>query len=698
MADEKKIHYPLEKIRNFGIAAHIDAGKTTTTERILYYTGRTYKIGEVHEGTAVMDWMVQEQERGITITSAATTCFWKDCRLNIIDTPGHVDFTIEVERSMRVLDGCVAVFGAVEGVEPQSETVWRQADRYRVPRIAFINKMDRTGAGFEVNVQQMRDQLAANAVPIQLPIGKEDTFKGIIDLIEMNAVVFHDESLGAKFDIVPIPAELKAEADKARAFMVEKIAEHDDALMNKYLEGQEPSKEELKKALRTATIELKITPVICGSSLKNKGVQHLLDAVVDYLPAPVDVPPIEAINPNDDSPVQRHADEKEPLAAFAFKIASDKFVGSLTYIRIYSGVLSSSSYIYNPRNGKKERVGRLLLMHANKREEIDEAGAGNIVAAVGLKEVKTGDSLCDENHPVVLESLFVPEPVIWMAIEPKTKADRDKMSDAIGRLVSEDPTFRVKTDAETVQTLIGGMGELHLDIKIDIMKREYGVQVNVGKPQVAYKETITQPAEAEGKFIKQTGGRGQYGHACIRIEPLEKGKGIEFENKVVGGAIPREYIPAVEDGVNEACAGGVLAGYPVTDIKATVFDGSYHDVDSSEIAFKMAGILGFKEAFRKAKPVLLEPIMLVEVVVPEEYMGDIIGDLNSRRCVIQEMSQRVNLKVIKGLVPLAEMFGYATATRSLSQGRATYTMEPHSYNQVPKMIADKVMGEQAVNQ
>lgn len=698
MSDDKKIHYPLNKLRNFGIAAHIDAGKTTTTERILYYTGRTYKIGEVHEGTAVMDWMVQEQERGITITSAATTCFWKDCRLNIIDTPGHVDFTIEVERSMRVLDGCVAVFGAVEGVEPQSETVWRQADRYRVPRVAFINKMDRTGAQFEINVQQMRDQLAANAVPIQLPIGREDKFKGIIDLLEMHAVVFQDETLGAKFDIVPIPAELKEEADKARAFMIEKVAEHDDHLMNKYLEGQEPTKEELKKAIRNATIALKLTPVICGSSLKNKGVQHLLDAVVDYLPSPVDVPPIEATNPNDETPVQRHADEKEPLAAFAFKIASDKFVGSLTYIRIYSGVLSSSSYIYNPRNGKKERVGRLLLMHANKREEIEEAGAGNIVAAVGLKDVKTGDSLCDEDHPVILESLFVPEPVIWMAIEPKTKADRDKMSDAIGRLVSEDPTFRVKTDAETVQTLIGGMGELHLDIKIDIMKREYGVQVNVGKPQVAYKETITIPAEAEGKFIKQTGGRGQYGHACLRIEPLEKGKGIEFENKVVGGAIPREYIPAVEDGVMDACAGGVLAGYPVTDIKAVVFDGSYHDVDSSEIAFKMAGILGFKEAFRKAKPILLEPIMLVEVVVPEEYMGDIIGDLNSRRCVIQEMSQRVNLKVIKGLVPLAEMFGYATATRSLSQGRATYTMEPHSYNQVPKMIADKVMGEQAVNQ
>lgn len=693
--EEKKIHFPLEKIRNIGIAAHIDAGKTTTTERILFYTGRTYKIGEVHEGTAVMDWMEQEQERGITITSAATTCFWKDCRINIIDTPGHVDFTIEVERSLRVLDGCVAVFGAVEGVEPQSETVWRQADRYHVPRIAFINKMDRTGAEFEVNVQQMRDQLAANAVPIQLPLGREDRFKGIVDLILMKAYIFNDDSLGAKFETVDVPAEILEEAKKAREFMIEKVAEHDDMLMNKFIEGHEPTVEELKKAIRHATITLKLTPVIVGSALKNKGVQQLLDCVVDYLPSPKDVPPIKGINTKDESESVRHSSEEEPLACFAFKIASDKFVGSLTYLRIYSGVLSSSSYIYNPRTQRKERIGRLLLMHANKREEIDEAGAGNIVAAVGLKDVKTGDSLCDENHPIVLESLFVPEPVIWMAIEPKTKADRDKMSDAIQRLVSEDPTFRVKTDAETVQTLVGGMGELHLDIKIDIMKREYGVQVNVGKPQVAYKETISEVAEGEGKFIKQTGGRGQYGHCYLRIEPLERGKGIEFENKVVGGAIPREYIPAVEDGVTDACNNGVLAGYPVTDVKAIVFDGSYHDVDSSEIAFKMAGILGFKEAFRKAKPVLLEPIMLVEVVVPEEYMGDIIGDLNSRRCVIQEMGNRGHLKAVKGLVPLSEMFGYATAIRSLSQGRATYTMEPHSYQPVPKQIADKIMGEKA---
>jgi elongation factor G len=694
MADEKKIHFPLEKIRNIGIAAHIDAGKTTTSERVLFYTGRTYKIGEVHEGTAVMDWMEQEQERGITITSAATTCFWGDCRINLIDTPGHVDFTMEVERSLRVLDGCVAVFGAVEGVEPQSETVWRQADRYRVPRIAFINKMDRTGAEFEVNVQQMRDQLGANAVPIQIPYGREEKMKGVIDLVAMKAYVFNDETLGAKFDTVDIPAELKEEAKKAREFMIEKIAEHDDALMNKFIEGHEPTIDELKKAIRHATIALKVTPVIVGSALKNKGVQQLLDAVVDYLPSPKDTPAIKAIDANDEKEVECHSTEDEPLACFAFKIASDKFVGSLTYLRIYSGVLTSSSYIYNPRTRKKERVGRLLLMHANKREEIEEAGAGNIVAAVGLKDVKTGDSLCDESRPIILESLFVPEPVIWMAIEPKTKADRDKMSDALGRLVSEDPTFRVKTDQETVQTLIGGMGELHLDIKIDIMKREYGVQVNVGKPQVAYKETISAMAEAEGKFIKQTGGRGQYGHCYIRVEPLERGKGIEFENEVVGGAIPREYIPAVEDGVIDACTNGVLAGFPVTDIKAVCFDGSYHEVDSSEIAFKMAGILGFKEAFRKAKPIILEPIMLVEVVVPEDYMGDIIGDLNSRRCVIQEMTNRGHLKVVKGLVPLAEMFGYATAIRSLSQGRANYSMEPHSYQAVPRQIAEKIMGEQ----
>ncbi|MCB9800174.1 MAG: elongation factor G [Candidatus Omnitrophica bacterium] len=692
MAESKNIKYPINRIRNIGIAAHIDAGKTTTTERILFYTGVTYKIGEVHEGTAVMDWMEQEQERGITITSAATTCFWKDCRINIIDTPGHVDFTIEVERSLRVLDGCVAVFGAVEGVEPQSETVWRQADRYKVPRIAFINKMDRTGAQFEVNIQQMRDQLGANAVPIQLPIGCEENFKGIIDLLEMKAYLFDDTSMGAKFEVADIPAEFQEEVKKARDFLIEKSSEHDDDLMNKFIEGQEPTKEELKKAIRKAVISLKMTPVLCGSALKNKGVQQLLDAVVDYLPSPIEVPAVKGLDPVDEeTPIERHASEDEPLTCFAFKIASDKFVGSLTFIRIYSGVLKAGSYVYNPRSKKTERLGRLLLMHSNKREEIEEMGAGNIVAAVGLKDVKTGDSICTDASPIILESLFVPEPVIWMAIEPKTKADRDKMSDAITKLVAEDPTFRVRTDQETAQTLIGGMGELHLDIKVDILKREYGVELNVGKPQVAYRETITATAEAEGKFIKQTGGRGQYGHCVLRIEPLENGKGIEFENEVVGGAIPREYIPAVESGVEEACNNGILAGYPITDVKAVVYDGSYHDVDSSEIAFKMAGILGFKEAFRKAKPILLEPMMLVEVVVPEEYMGDIIGDLNSRRCIIQEMGNRGHLKVVKGLVPLAEMFGYATAIRSLSQGRATYSMEPNKYQEVPKNVAEKII-------
>ncbi len=690
MSDNK--YYPLEKIRNFGIAAHIDAGKTTTTERILFYTGRTYKIGEVHEGTAVMDWMVQEQERGITITSAATTCFWNDCRLNIIDTPGHVDFTIEVERSMRVLDGCVAVFGAVEGVEPQSETVWRQADRYRVPRIAFINKMDRTGATFDPNVLQMRAQLGANAVPIQIPMGAEDNFVGLIDLVEMKANIFEAEGKGEKYTVEPIPASYQAAAKKARDFMIEKFSEHDDGLMNKFIEGKEPTIEEMRHAIRRATIDIKVQPVICGSALKNKGVQQLLDAVVNYLPAPSDVPPLEGKDPHDeDKVIIRKVGDNEPLSCFAFKIASDKFVGSLTYIRIYSGTLKSGSYIYNPRTRKKERLGRLVLMHANKREEIDQMGAGNIVAAVGIKEAKTGDTICDEDHPIILESLFIPEPVVWLSIEPKTKADRDRMSDVLGRLVSEDPTFRVRSDMETGQTLIGGMGELHLDIKVDVMKREYAVEVNVGKPQVAYKETILATASAEGKFIKQSGGRGQYGHCYLDLEPLESGKGIEFVNKVVGGRIPREFIPGIEDGVHEACNNGVLAGYPVTDVRATVTDGSYHDVDSSEIAFKMAAIFAFKDAFKKASPILLEPIMKVEVVVPDEYMGDIVGDLQSRRCVIQEMGNRGILKSIVGHVPLSEMFGYAMASRSLSQGRATFTMEPQGYKEVPRNVAEKII-------
>jgi elongation factor G len=693
MAEEKKIHFPLEKIRNIGIAAHIDAGKTTTTERILYYTGKTYKIGDIDEGTTQMDWMEQEQERGITITSATTTCFWRDCRINIIDTPGHVDFTIEVERSLRVLDGCVAVFGAVEGVEPQSETVWRQADRYHVPRIAFVNKMDRTGANFEVAVKSMRDRLAANAVPLQIPLGQEDQFKGVIDLVRMKAYVFHDETLGAKFDEVEIPAEYAEAAKKAREFLIEKASEHDDVLMHKFIEGHTPTEAELKAAIRKSTVAIQITPVLCGSSLKNKGVQQVLDAVVDYLPAPSDIPAIMGHDVKTKEVMERHPSESEPFSGLAFKIAQDQFAGGgkLTYLRIYSGVLKSGSYVYNATRDTKERVGRLLLMHANKREEIEEAGAGNIVAVVGFKAMKTGDTLCDEKAPILLESLFIPEPVISLAIEPKTQADRDKLSLVLQRMAEEDPTFRIKSNEETGQTIISGMGELHLEIIVDRMKREYNLLANVGKPQVAYKETILRPAKGEGKYIRQTGGRGQYGHCYLNIEPLARGTGIEFVSKVVGGTIPREYVPAVEDGVRGACENGVLAGYPVVDVRITLYDGSYHDVDSSEIAFQIAGSMGFKAAVKLASPTLLEPIMNLEAVVPEEYMGDVIGDLNSRRCIIQEVGNKGNLKFIRGLVPLAEMFGYATTVRSLSQGRATFMMEPHSYAEVPKQIAEKII-------
>jgi len=691
---EKKIHYPLAKIRNIGIAAHIDAGKTTTTERILYYTGKTHKIGEVHEGTTVMDWMEQEQERGITITSAATTCFWHDCRINIIDTPGHVDFTIEVERSLRVLDGAVCLFGAVEGVEPQSETVWRQAERYHVPRIAYVNKMDRVGAAFEDCVTQMRDRLGANAIPIQLPLGKEDLFKGIIDLVNMKAAVFHDETLGAQYDEVDIPAEYAEAAKKAREFLIEKVAEHDDQLMHRFVEGEEPSVEELKAAIRRATVVIQILPVICGSSYKNKGVQQLLNAVVDYLPAPLDVPPTKGKNPKSGEELERKPDEKEPFSALVFKIASDRFAGggNFAYVRIYSGVLRAGSYVFNPSKNSKERIGRMLLMHANKREDIEEAGAGNIVAVVGLKDLKTGDTLCDENHPIQLESLFIPEPVISLAVEPKTKADRDKLSTTLQRMTQEDPTFRVKSDEETGQTIISGMGELHLEIIVDRMLREYGVQTNVGKPQVAFKETITGQAKAEGKYIRQTGGRGQYGHCYVEIEPLERGKGFEFVNKVVGGVIPREYIPAIEDGIVEACQNGILAGYPLVDVKVTVFDGSYHDVDSSEIAFKIAGSMAVKEAARRAKLVLLEPIMVIEVIAPEEYMGSLIGDLSSRRAVIQETGNRSNVKFVKALAPLMEMFGFASAIRSLSQGRAVPSpMEFHGYKEMPTNIAKAIV-------
>lgn len=692
--NNKKIHYPLDKIRNIGIAAHIDAGKTTTTERILYYTGKTHKIGEVHEGTTVMDWMEQEQERGITITSAATTCFWHDFRINIIDTPGHVDFTIEVERSMRVLDGAVCLFGAVEGVEPQSETVWRQAERYHVPRIAYINKMDRVGAAFESCVEQMRDRLGANAVPLQLPFGKEDTFKGVIDLVKWKAAVFHDETLGAEYDEVDIPAEYQEAAKKALEFLIEKVAEHDDQLMHKFVEGEKPTLAELKAGIRRATVGIKILPVICGSSYKNKGVQQLLDAVVDYLPAPLDIPAIKGKDPKTGKELERHPNEQEPFSGLVFKIASDRFAGggNLAYVRIYSGVLQSGSYVLNASKNSKERIGRMLLMHANKREEIEEAGAGNIVAVVGLKDLKTGDTLCDESHPIGLESLFIPEPVISLAVEPKTKADRDKLSQTLQRMGQEDPTFRIKSNEETGQTIISGMGELHLEIIVDRMFREYGVQTNVGKPQVAFKETIRVKAKAEGKYIKQTGGRGQYGHCYLEIEPLERGKGVEFVNKVVGGAIPREYIPAVEAGVREACQNGVLAGYPLVDLRVTLFDGSYHDVDSSEIAFKIAASMGLKDAAKRAKLVLLEPIMVVEVIVPEENMGAIIGDLNSRRSVIQEMGNRGNVKFVKALAPLMEMFGFASAIRSLSQGRAVPSpMEFHSYKEVPANIAKGII-------
>lgn len=694
MAEQtKKVSYSLENVRNIGIAAHIDAGKTTTTERVLYYTGRTYKIGDIDDGTTQMDWMEQEQERGITITSATTTCFWRDCRINIIDTPGHVDFTIEVERSLRVLDGCVALFGAVEGVEPQSETVWRQADRYHVPRVAFINKMDRTGANFEAAVDSIRERLGAKAIPLQLPLGKEDEFKGVIDLLRMKVYIFREETQGAKFDEVEIPAEYLEQAKKAREYLIEKVSEHDDTLMHKFIEGQAPTEPEIKAGIRRATVAIQITPVLCGSSLKNKGVQMLLDAVVDYLPSPKDLPAIKGHHPKSGAEIERHASDSEPFSALAFKIAQDPFAGGgkLTYVRIYSGVLKSGSYVLNSTRDVRERIGRLVLMHANKKEEIEESGAGNIVCVIGLRSVKTGDTLCDEQAPIVLESLFVPEPVISLSIEPKTKADRDKLSTVLQRMAEEDPTFRIKSNEETGQTIISGMGELHLEIIVDRMKREFNVFANVGKPQVAYKETIRGKAKAEGKYIRQTGGRGQYGHCYLEVGPLERGKGIEFINKVVGGAIPREYIPAVEDGVRGACQNGVLAGYPVTDVQITLYDGSFHEVDSSEIAFQIAGSIGFKAAVKSAGPVLLEPIMNLEVVVPEEFMGDTIGDLNSRRCIIQEVGTRGNVKFVRGLVPLGEMFGYATSVRSLSQGRATFTMEPHSYAEVPKQISEKII-------
>lgn len=681
---------PIERVRNIGIMAHIDAGKTTTTERILYYTGVTYKIGEVHEGTAVMDWMEQEKERGITITSATTTCFWRDHRINIIDTPGHVDFTIEVERALRVLDGAIAVFDAAAGVEPQSETVWRQANKYRVPRIAFMNKMDKMGADFFMSVNSMVERLGANPVPVQIPIGAEETFRGPIDLIRMRAYYFDDETLGAKFVEDEIPEEYRAQAEEYREKMIEALADVDDVLMEKYLNGEEISEQEIRAALRKGTLEMKLTPVLCGSAFKNKGVQMLLDAIVDYLPSPLDIPPVKGKTP-DGEEVVRHASDDEPFSALAFKVMTDPYVGQLTYIRVYSGVMYAGSYVYNSTKQKKERIGRLLRMHANKREEVKEIRAGDIAAAVGLKYTLTGDTLCDEKAPVILESLEFPEPVISVAIEPKTKADQEKLSQALQKLAQEDPSFRVSYDEETGQTLISGMGELHLEIIVDRLTREFKVEANVGKPQVAYRETIKGSAKAEGKFIRQTGGRGQYGHVFIEIEPLGQGKGFEFVDKIVGGRIPKEYIPAVEKGIIEAMERGVIAGYPVVDVRATLYDGSYHEVDSSEMAFKIAASMAFKEAASKAQPVLLEPIMSVEVVTPEEYMGDVIGDLNARRGKVQGMEKRGNSQVIRALVPLAEMFGYATDLRSKTQGRATYTMQFSHYEEVPKNIAESII-------
>lgn len=678
--------------------AHIDAGKTTTTERILYYTGVTYKIGEVHEGTAVMDWMVQEQERGITITSAATTCSWRDTRINIIDTPGHVDFTIEVERSLRVLDGAVAAFDSVAGVEPQSETVWRQADKYNVPRIAFMNKMDRMGADFFMGVTTMIDRLGANPVAVQIPIGSEDNFRGPIDLVTMKALFYDDETLGAKFVEGDIPEEYMAQAKQYREKMLEQLSDVDETVMEKFLGGEEISSEEIRVALRKGTISMKITPVLCGSAFKNKGVQQLLDAIVDYLPSPLDVPPMMGKDPDKkDTDILRKPDAKEPFSALAFKVMTDPFVGQLTFIRVYSGVMSAGSYIYNSTKGTKERVGRLLQMHANKREDIKEVSAGDIAAAVGLKSTLTGDTLCDEKQPIILEAMEFPDPVISVAIEPKTKVDQEKLGQSLGKLMQEDPSFRVTTNEETGQTLIAGMGELHLEIIVDRLLREFKVGANVGKPQVAYRETIKTTAKAEGKFVRQSGGRGQYGHVYIELGPSEPGQGYVFETKVVGGTVPREYWSAVDKGIKEATENGILAGYPVVDVKAVLYDGSYHEVDSSEMAFKIAGSMAFKEAAKKAKPAIMEPIMNVEVVTPEDYMGDVIGDLNSRRGKIQNMEKRGKAQVIKSQVPLSEMFGYATDLRSKTQGRATYTMQFAVYEEVPKGIADgiiaKVKGE-----
>jgi elongation factor G len=683
---------PIERLRNIGIVAHIDAGKTTTTERILYYTGKTYKIGEVHEGAATMDWMPQEKERGITITAATTACYWKDHQINIIDTPGHVDFSVEVVRSMKVLDGIIFIFSAVEGVQPQSEANWRWADRFGVPRIAFINKLDRLGADFYRVFNEIEKKLSIKPVAVQIPVGAEDQFKGVIDLMNMKAIIWLEETLGAKYEVVDIPPEYLEKAQGWRARMVEAIVENDDELMMRYLDGEEVPVEDLKRVLRGATINRKLVPVLCGSAFKNKGVQPLLDAVIDYLPSPLDVPPVKGINPKTSEEEERKPFDEEPFCAYVFKVMSDPYAGQLTYFRVFSGKVSAGSYVYNATKDKKERIGRLLLMHANSREDVQEAAAGEIVAAVGL-DATTGDTLCDEKSPILLEKLEFPEPVISMAIEPKTKKDQEKLSQVLNKYMKEDPTFKASADPETGQTLIHGMGELHLEIMVDRMKREYGIEVNVGKPQVAYKETIKRHAQAEGKFIRQTGGRGQYGHVVIEIEPLERGQGFVFENAIVGGVIPKEFIPAVEQGIREATQSGVLAGYPVVDVKVRLFDGSYHEVDSSEMAFKIAGSIAFKEAVKKATPVLLEPIMEVEVETPEDYVGDVIGDLNSRRGKIMGMENKGVITVVKALVPLAEMFGYATTLRSLTQGRGTFIMKFSHYDEVPQSIAEQIIGE-----
>ena len=688
---------PLERTRNIGIMAHIDAGKTTTTERVLFYTGITYKIGEVHDGTAVMDWMAQEQERGITITSAATTCLWRDHRINIIDTPGHVDFTAEVERSLRVLDGAVAVFDAVGGVEPQSETVWRQADKYRVPRICFVNKMDRVGADFQRTLTQIREKLQANPVAVQLPLGVEEGFAGVIDLVAMKAVRYRDESLGAESLLEEIPADRLEEATAARDVLIEKVCEVDDRLLEKYLHGEPIAAGEIVPVLRRRTVEsvrdedAPFVPVLCGSAFKNKGVQPLIDAVVDYLPSPADIPSVTGTSPDGDASLERPARDDAPFSALAFKIMTDPYVGQLAFIRVYSGVMASGATIYNPRLGRRERIGRLLKMHANKREEIDQVYAGDIAAAVGLKTVATGDTICDRAHPVVLEAMEFPTPVITLAIEPKTKADQEKLGQGLAKLTTEDPTFQVRTDVETGQVVVSGMGELHLEIIVDRLRREFGVAATVGRPQVAYRETLTRPAEAEGRHVKQTGGRGQYGHVKLNVVPGQSGDGFVFENRIFGGAIPKEFIPSVEAGVREAVTTGILAGYPIEDVTVTLLDGSSHDVDSSEVAFKIAASMAFREAARRAGPVLLEPIMKVEVVVPEVYMGDIIADINGRRGKVKSMEAHGGTQIVNARVPLAEMFGYATELRSRTQGRATYTMHFERYDQVPQAVSEQIV-------